>query len=87
MDAAVVGGVVVDKGIVSSKGSEEMATELLFDLQVLSLQHADALLLIPFVNLLIHGFILDDLLRDVEGFASALFVEHGGTVCGLEASI
>ena len=43
-----------------------MAVELLFNLQVLSLQHADTLLCVALVDFLIHGFSLDNLLGDVK---------------------
>ena len=73
--------------MVGTKGGEEMAAELFFNLQVLGLQHPDALLLVSLVDFLIHGLVFDDVLGDVQSLAGALFVEQRGAVGRLETGI
>lgn len=64
-----------------------MTMELLFNLHVLGLQHADPLFLVALIDFFIHGFFLHDLLGDVERLARTFPVEHGSTVGRLQASI
>lgn len=65
-----------------SQRGQKLAVELVFDLHVLRLQHPDAFLLVPLVDFFVHGLFLDNVLGDVETFASALLVQHGCPVCG-----
>jgi hypothetical protein len=57
-----------------------VAVELLFDLHVLSLQHADTLLCVALVDFFIHGFSFDNLLGDVKALACAFLVQHRGPI-------
>jgi len=61
--------------------------ELLFNLHVLGLQHADTLFLVTLINFFVHGFFLDDLLGDMERLARTFPVEHRSTVGRFQASI
>jgi len=60
-----------------------MTMELLFDLHVLRLQHANTLLLIAFIDFFVHGLFLNNLLGDVECLAGALLMQHRSPVGGL----
>ena len=55
--------------------SQELAVELLFDLQILRLQHAYTLLLVSLVEFFVHSFFLDELPANIQPFASALVMQ------------
>ena len=64
-----------------------MAVELFFDVQVVHMQHAGALLLVSVVDLFVHGFFLNDVFGDVEGSTGAFLVQHGCSVGGFQTGI
>lgn len=60
--------------VANSQCSQKLAIELFLDLHVLSLQHANAFLLVPLVDLFVHGLFLDDILGDVQALPGTLLV-------------
>lgn len=71
--------VVLAKAVLATRthcqSSQKLTVQLLLNLHVLGLQHADAFLLIPLIELLVHGLFFDDFSTHVEPFAGAFVVE------------
>ena len=62
------------------KAGQQVAVILLFDLQVLGLQHEDSLCLITLVDFLVHALFLNNLFSDVKRLASATFVQRRSAI-------
>jgi hypothetical protein len=64
----------------TAKRCDQMAVELLLNLHVLGLQHANPLFGISLINFFVHGFPFDNLLGDVKALAGAFLVQHRGPI-------
>jgi hypothetical protein len=69
------------------KTSQQVAVELLFDLQGLVLQHEDSLCLVTLVDFLVHALFLNNLFSDMKRPASATFVQRRSAIGRLHPSI